>query len=104
MSIANIIDKRKRKYCSFPITAVIEPACMNNDLPDSDQYDLNDDRISTAYEERPDTSIYLAVNWANEFSFPVTLYLYDFGIWNDNEVHSEFLSELQIAFKEVIDN
>lgn len=101
MPIANIIDKRTRKYCSFPITAVIEPACMNNDLPDSDHYDENDDRISTSYEERPDTSAYLAINWANEFSFPVTLYLYDFGISDGGEVHSEFVEELQMAFREV---
>lgn len=101
MPIANIIDKRKRKYCFFPITAVIEPAYMNNDLPESDQYDENDDRISTCFEERPDTSIYLAINWANQFSFPVTLYLYDFGSGDDGGVHSEFVEELQMAFREL---
>lgn len=91
MPIANIIDKRTHNYCSFPITAVIEPACMNNDIPGADQYDVDDDGISTSYEERPDTSVYLAINWANEFSFPVTLYLYDFGGAEDKQAALEGL-------------
>ena len=85
MPVANIIDERTRKYCSFRITAMIEPACMSNDLPDSDQYDENDDRISTCFEERPDTSVYLAINWANTFDFPISLYLFDFHGTDDVE-------------------
>ncbi len=80
MPLANIIDRRKRTYCSCPINAVIEPSCADNGEPSADQYDADDPNITTNYEERPDTSIYLAVNWANEFSFPVTLYIYDFEL------------------------
>jgi len=65
---------------------------MNNDLPDSDQYDENDDRISTCFEERPDTSVYLAINWANTFDFPVSLYLYDFH--GTHEVECELVTLL----------
>ena len=100
MPIANIIDKRKRQYCSYPITAVIEPACMNNDLPDADQYDIDEASITIDYEERPDTSLYLAVNWANTFTFPVTLYLYDFCGDDDEGPLAEALNELRALSKE----
>lgn len=77
MPIANIIDRRKRTYCSCPIHAVIEPSCIDNGELHATQHDPDDPRINTNFEEVVDTSIYLAINWANLFEFPVTLYLYD---------------------------
>lgn len=89
MPIANVIDKRKRPYCSCPIHAVIEPSCADNDQPSADQYDPDDPNITTNYEEMPDTSVYLAINWANRFKFPVTLYLYDGGRDGEQEADME---------------
>lgn len=77
MPIANIIDKRKRMYCSCPIYAVIEPSYTDNWQSQANQHDPDDPNINTEFEEMEDTSIYLAINWANRFKFPVTLYLYD---------------------------
>ena len=77
MPIANIIDRRKRTYCSCPIHAVIEPSCIDNGELHATQHDPDDPNINTEFEEMEDTSIYLAINWANLFEFPVTLYLYD---------------------------
>lgn len=87
MALANIIDNRKRRYRSCPINAVIEPSCADNDQPHADQYDVGDPSITTSYEERHNTSVYLAVNWANTFNFPVTLFLYDFD--DDEEQAAE---------------
>lgn len=105
MPIANVIDKRKRPYCSCPIHAVIEPSCADNSQPSADQYDPNDPNITTNYEEMPDTSIFLAISWANRFKFPVTLYLYDGEL--DEEQQSEqdqTLKELKEAFSQQMSN
>ena len=85
MPIANIIDRRKRTYCSCPIYVVIEPSCTDNSEPHADQYDPDDPNINTIFEEMGDTSIYLAISWANRFKFPVTLYLYDGELDVDQE-------------------
>lgn len=77
MPIANIIDKRKRTFCSSPIYVVIEPSYTDNEKPYANQHDRDDPYINTHFEELRDTSIYLAVKWADSFNFPVTLFLYD---------------------------
>lgn len=95
MPIANIVDCRKRQYRSCPITAVIEPSYVDNDMPFKDQYESREEDITTSYEERPNTSLYLAINWANTFKFPVTLYIYDF------ERDEEQQAELEQTLKEL---
>ena len=87
MPIANIVDRRKRPYRSCPINAVIEPSCVDNDMPFADQYDIKEEDITTCFEERPNTSLYLAIYWANKFKFPVTLYIYNFD--RDEEQQAE---------------
>ena len=86
MALANIVDHRKRNYCSFPIRVVIEPSCADNIVAGADYYDPDDPNITTNYAEMTDTSLYLAINWANKFKFPVTLYLYDFGLDEEQDV------------------
>jgi hypothetical protein len=100
MPIANIVDRRKRQYRSCPITAVIEPSCVDNDMPFADQYDINEEDITTCFEERPNTSLYLAINWANTFKFPVTLYVYDFD--RDEEQQAE-LKQIVKEFNEELE-
>lgn len=96
MPLANIIDNRRRNYCSFPIHAVIEPSCADNIIAGADYYDPNDPNITTFYEEMSDTSLYLAINWANRFKFPVTLFLYDFDA--DGDEIAEFWGTAEELF------
>lgn len=77
MPISNILDRRKRIFCSCPVYAVIEPSYTDNEQPYANQHDRDDPNINTHFEQLSDTSVHLAINWANSFNFPVTLYLYD---------------------------
>lgn len=78
MAITNIIDNRVNVYCSTQIKAIIEPSCHNNDQLDAEQHSPDDPKISTYFEELNETSVVKAIEWANQFEFPVTLFLYDY--------------------------
>ena len=79
---------------------MIEPSCADNGEPGADQYDADDPNITTDYEERPDTSIYLAVNWANTFKFPVTLFIYDAEL---DEEQQAVLGDLNDEFSKLLE-
>ena len=105
MPLANIIDNRKRKYRAYPMNAIMEPSFHDNEQPNADQYDPNDQRINIAYKQLSDTSVYLAVNWANRYEFPVALFLYDIEINEEERKEvdkglSEFVGELKRSFKD----
>ncbi len=78
MALANIRDERSRKNRSLKIVAIIEPSCHDNIVKDADQFDWDDPNINTGYAQRSGLSLYEAVCWANEFRFPVTLYISDY--------------------------
>ena len=78
MALANIRDGRGRKNRSLKIVTIIEPSCQDNCVEDADQFDWDDPNINTGYAQRSGLSLYDAVFWANQFRFPVTLYIYDY--------------------------
>lgn len=77
--IWNIIDRRKRPYRWKRVNAVIEATSHDNACKDSDQADavLSDSEV--IYDELEGVSLHEAINWANQQSCPVTLYIYDYG-------------------------
>ncbi len=77
MPITNIVDGRKNEFCSIGLQAIIEPSCHDNDQPGAQQFDFDDPEITTGYDEINNVTIAEAIEWANAFQFPVTLYLYD---------------------------
>ena len=74
MSIANIVDRRKRTYRFQKINAIIEAAWHDNSCPGADR--LPNDG-GPDYSEREHITLSDAVSWAESYSTPVTLYLYD---------------------------
>jgi hypothetical protein len=86
-------------FCSCPIYAVIEPSYTDNEQPYANQHDRDDPNINTHFEQLSDTSVHLAINWANSFNFPVTLYLYDGVRDAEQEAKlSQFVIELEDCF------
>jgi hypothetical protein len=73
--ILNVIDNRKQRYRWKRINAVAEPTWHDNTCKDADQAEPVQDESD--YEELTNVSVNYAVKWANDLSFPVTLYLYD---------------------------
>jgi hypothetical protein len=77
--IWNIIDKRTQPYRWARLNAIIEATWHDNSVADTDsapELSFEDDVI---YEERECISLHEAINWANNQTCPVTLYLYDPG-------------------------
>jgi hypothetical protein len=77
MPITNIVDGRSNKFRSSGLQAIIEPSYYDNDQQGAQQFDVNDPEITTGYDEINDVTIIEALEWANSFKFPVTLFLYD---------------------------
>ncbi len=79
--IANIIDRRTRKYRWKSVQAIIEAIWHDNSCEDSDQAQVGSENGDSyvLYEERDGVSVSEAVTWAQGQSCPVTLYLYDQG-------------------------
>ena len=75
--IWNVLDRRSRPYRWKRINAIIEPVWHDNACADADQAPEEDGDVF--YEEREGISVADAIAWANAFSTPVTLYLYDEG-------------------------
>jgi hypothetical protein len=73
--ILNIVDNRKLRYRWKRINAVAEPTWHDNKCKDADQAEVTQDERD--YEERNNISVTEAIKWADNLSFPVTLYLYD---------------------------
>jgi hypothetical protein len=74
--IANIIDRRKRRYRWKKINAVIEPTYHDIDIDDADQIDVPSPGFPI-YDRRLAISVADAIAWATEIDCPVTLFLYD---------------------------
>lgn len=83
MPIANIIDNRTNKYHWKFIDAIVEPIWQDNSVKGSDIFDeeISGEILKTvsSYNENVSVSLEQAVNWAQNFKYPVTLYLYDVG-------------------------
>ena len=76
MPIVNIIDGRRHEYRWKTINAIVEAAWHDNSCNDSDQA-ADTGLPGPAYEEREHISLQAAIEWAQTFKSPVTLYLYD---------------------------
>lgn len=75
MPVTNIVDRRKRKYRFLKINAVIEAAWHDNGCHDADQ--ISNDGDGPSYDQREHITLADALAWANAFTVPVTLYVYD---------------------------
>ena len=73
--IANIIDRRKRRYRWKQITAIIEPTYHDNSVDDTEVPEPG----SAAYDEKAAVSVADAIAWALSLPFAATLYLCDLG-------------------------
>lgn len=76
--LRNIIDNRKHRYRWLLVTAIIEPTWHDNSRKDADQ-SARFPNEGIGYGELASASLAEAIQWANSFKFPVTLYLYDLG-------------------------
>ena len=76
MPIVNTIDGRRHEYRWKTVNAIVEAAWHDNVCDDSDQAPAND-RCGPGYAEREHISVQAAIEWAQTFAAPVTLYLYD---------------------------
>jgi hypothetical protein len=76
--IANIIDRRTRRYRWKKITAIIEPTYHDNTVDDSDDTEAPEPGF-IVYDERAVISVADAIAWAGSLPFATTLYLYDLG-------------------------
>lgn len=77
MPLTNIIDERDNPFRFSRINAKIEPTCHDNSVIGAEQVDHTvniEDRMFTI-AERYGLSLTDAVQWANTFKAPVTLYL-----------------------------
>jgi hypothetical protein len=77
--IWNVIDRRTRPYRWTKINAIIEATWHDNTVKDTDLAPSVPAADEITYEEREGISLHDAINWANNQSCPVTLYLYDEG-------------------------
>jgi hypothetical protein len=73
MTIANIIDRRKRRYRYRKINAIVEATSHDNYVADADQSDGE----GPVYDQLEHRSLADAILWAQKFDGEVTLYLYD---------------------------
>jgi len=76
MPIVNIIDGRRHEYRWKTINAIVEAAWHDNGCDDADRVPAND-RAGPGYAQREHISVTAAIEWAQTFENPVTLYLYD---------------------------
>lgn len=79
MTLFNVIDHRKRPYRFRKVNVVVEAAYHDNSVADADQIDHPATLHETQpdYEEREHITVHEAIQWANNFQNPVTLYIYD---------------------------
>ena len=75
MGLTNIRDRRKYPYRFEKINAVVEPTCHDNSIEDSDK--VEPEYTGIGYDEREHITIAEAVAWANSFTEPTTLFIYD---------------------------
>ena len=78
MPLVNIKDERLHPYRFRKVNAVVEATWHDNSCQNSDLVgvpELGDD--GPDYQEREHISLAEAIEWANTFKNPVTLYIWD---------------------------
>lgn len=76
----NVVDHRTKKFRWAEITAIVEPTIHDETCVESDVVPAGlREYTGVGYAEKPKCSFQEAVKWAEEFDFPVTLYVYDLG-------------------------
>jgi hypothetical protein len=75
--IWNIIDRRTRPFRWKCVNAIIEATCHDNTVRDSDEAPETPGDV--IYDRRESVTLAEAVQWANEQTCPITLYIYDEG-------------------------
>lgn len=76
MPIANVEDNRKNNK-NVNIQAIFEPSYHDSDVEGATEFPIEED--SFVYHEINNTTIAAAIEWAAQWSYPVTLYIYDVG-------------------------
>jgi hypothetical protein len=71
--IANIIDKRTNKY-DVRCDVAFEPSCHDNSIKGSTQFYWV---RAFSYDELRNTTIVQAIEFAQQWDFAVTMYVYD---------------------------
>lgn len=71
--IANVIDKRTNKY-DVRCDVAFEPSCQDNSIKGATQFY----RVRVfSYDELRNTTIVQAIEFAQQWDFAVTMYVYD---------------------------
>ena len=74
--IANIIDKRSNKY-DVRCDVAFEPSCHDNSIKGATQFY----RVRAfSYDEQRNTTIVQAIEFAQQWDFAVTMYVYDVDV------------------------
>jgi hypothetical protein len=77
--IWNVVDRRKRPFRWAKINAIIEATWHDNTVADSDTARPTSMHTEVTYDAQEGISLHEAIQWANDQTCPVTLYLYDEG-------------------------
>lgn len=79
--INNVVDHRSNKY-NVNVDVAFEPSCQDNSIEGATQFPWASK--SFAYDELLNTTIVQAIEHAQKYDCPVTMYLYDVGemTWN----------------------
>lgn len=75
--ITNIKDNRANYAKSDNLDFVVEPSYADNSLPEATYYPVDDPSINFMYEELLKSTIAEGLAWANAFTGPVTLFIYN---------------------------
>lgn len=74
--IANVIDKRSNKY-DVRCDVAFEPSCHDNSIKGATQFY----RVRAfSYDELRNTTIVQAIEFAQQWDFAVTMYVYDVDV------------------------
>jgi hypothetical protein len=93
--IWNVIDRRKSPFRWKTVDAAIEPTRHDDKVTDADKAATG--TAESEFEDRRSVSLADAINWANSFSCPVTLYIYDAGELSVTYTRDEARDEMQRA-------
>jgi hypothetical protein len=74
--IANVIDKRTNKY-DVRCDVAFEPSWHDNTIEGATQFWRT---RSFSYEESKNTTIVQAIEFAQQWDFPVTMFIYDVDV------------------------
>jgi len=77
--IWNVIDHRTRPHRWAKVNAIIEATWHDNSVADADPAPAVRPEDEVTYDQLEGVSLHEAINWANDQTCPVTLYLYDEG-------------------------